>query len=38
MDRIKPYFLKHIEDTIVLSILGAVVFVNYFVYANKGTP
>ncbi|MCH6581284.1 MAG: hypothetical protein IH802_13145 [Nitrospinae bacterium] len=35
MDRIKPYLLKHIEDTIVLSILGAAVFVNYFVYANK---
>ncbi|TDJ58554.1 MAG: PAS domain-containing sensor histidine kinase [Nitrospina sp.] len=35
MDRIKQYLLKHIKDTIVLSILGAVVFVNYFVYANK---
>jgi len=35
MDRIKQYLLKHIEDTIVLSILGAAVFVNYFVYANK---
>ena len=35
MDRIKPYLLKHIEDTIVLSILGAAVFINYFVYANK---
>ncbi|MCZ6541557.1 MAG: ATP-binding protein [Nitrospinae bacterium] len=35
MDRIKPYLLKHIEDTIVLSILGAAVFVNYFVYSNK---
>ena len=35
MDRIKPYLLKHIEDTIVLSILRAAVFINYFVYANK---
>ena len=35
MDRIKQYLLKHIKDTIVLSILGAVVFVNYFVYSNK---
>ncbi|MCH7501015.1 MAG: hypothetical protein IH886_13600, partial [Nitrospinae bacterium] len=35
MDRIKPYLLKHIKDTIILSILGAVVFINYFVYANK---
>jgi len=34
MDRIKPYLLKHIEDAIVLSILGAVVFVNYFVYTK----
>ncbi len=35
MDRIKQYLLKHIEDAIVLSILGAAIFVNYFVYANK---
>ncbi len=35
MDRIKPYLLKHIEDTIVLSILGAAVFINNLVYANK---
>ena len=35
MSRIKQYLLKHIEDTIVLAILGAVVFINYFVYANK---
>ncbi len=35
MERIKQYCLKHIEDTIVLSILGGAIFVNYFVYANK---
>ncbi len=35
MDRIKQYCLNHIEDTIVLSILGSAIFVNYFVYANK---
>ena len=34
MDRIKQYLLKHIEDTIVLSILGSAVFINYFVYAK----
>ncbi|MCH7500759.1 MAG: hypothetical protein IH886_12240 [Nitrospinae bacterium] len=34
MDRIKAYLIKHIEDTIVLSILGAAVFINYFVYAK----
>ncbi len=35
MDRIKQYLLKPVEDAIVLAILGAAVFVNYFIYANK---
>ncbi len=34
MSRLKTYLLKHIQDTIVLSILVGAVFVNYFVYAK----
>ncbi len=34
MSRITKYLIKHIQDTLVLSILAAVVFVNYFVYAK----
>lgn len=34
MNRLKAYLLKHIEDTLVLSILAAAVFVNYFIYAK----
>ncbi len=34
MSRITKYLTKHIQDTLVLSILAAVVFVNYFDYAK----
>ena len=34
MSRLKKYLLKHVQDTIVLSILVGAVFVNYFVYAK----
>ena len=34
MSRITKYLIKHIQDTLVLSILAAVMFVNYFVYAK----
>lgn len=34
MNSIKKYLLKHIQDAIVLSILSAVVAVNYFIHAK----
>jgi signal transduction histidine kinase len=34
MSRLKTYLLKHVQDTIILSILVGAVFVNYFVYAK----
>lgn len=34
MNSIKKYLLKHIQDAIVLSILSAVVTVNYFIHAK----